>query len=201
MLDFRLRRTSVALLCTAISVMTLAAQQPPGNPGPGDDPRDDGGQPPPPMRGGPERRPMGQGPSAGRPGRPPIERMFGGVPPGRWWTNPSTVQLLGLSADQQKRIDTLFQQSRLKLIDLNAALQREEAMLEPLLDADRPDESKVLPQIDRVAQARADLEKANARMLLGFRGVLTPEQWKKLQTPPTPGGAPPPGGPGGRGPR
>jgi hypothetical protein len=32
-----------------------------------------------------------------------------------------------------------------------------------------------------VAQARAELEKANARMLLGFRGVLTQEQWKKLQ--------------------
>jgi len=114
------------------------------------------------------------------PNRTPMERPFHG-PPGRWWTDPALVQKLGLTADQQKRIDTLFQQNRLKLIDLSAALQKEEAVMEPLVEADRPDESQVLAQIDRVAQARAELEKANARMLLGFRGVLTQDQWKKLQ--------------------
>jgi periplasmic protein CpxP/Spy len=116
-----------------------------------------------------------------RPNRPPMERAFHAGPPGRWWMDPGMVQKLGLTADQQKRIDTQFQQSRLKLIDLSAGLQKEEAILEPLVEADRPDEAQVLAQIDRVAQARAELEKANARMLLGFRGVLTQEQWKKLQ--------------------
>lgn len=115
------------------------------------------------------------------PNRPPMERAFHGGPSGRWWMDPALVQRLGLTADQQKRIDSLFQQNRLKLIDLSAALEKEEAILEPLLEADRPDESQVLAQIDRIAQARADLEKANARMLLGFRGVLSLEQWKKLQ--------------------
>jgi Spy/CpxP family protein refolding chaperone len=110
-----------------------------------------------------------------------MERVFRPGPPGRWWTDPALIQRLGLTTDQQKRIDTLFQQNRLKLIDLSAGVQKEEAILEPLLEADRPDESQVLAQIDRIAQARAELEKANARMLLGFRGVLTLEQWKKLQ--------------------
>jgi Spy/CpxP family protein refolding chaperone len=125
-----------------------------------------------------------------RPNRPPMERAFRAGPPGRWWTDPALVQRLGLTADQQKRIDTLFQQNRLKLIDMSAGVQKEEAILEPLLEADRPDESQVLAQIDRIAQARAELEKANARMLLGFRGVLTLEQWKKLQAeePPRRGG-------------
>lgn len=127
------------------------------------------------------------GPPPMRPNRPPMERAFHGGPPGRWWMDPMLVQKLGLTADQQKRIDTLFQQSRLKLIDLSAGVQKEEALLEPLLEADRPDESQVLAQIDRVAQARAELEKANARMLLGFRGVLTLEQWKKLQSERPPG--------------
>jgi periplasmic protein CpxP/Spy len=116
-----------------------------------------------------------------RPNRPPMERAFRAGPPGRWWTDPALVQRLGLTPDQQKRIDTLFQQNRLKLIDQSAGLQKEEAILEPLLEADRPDESQVLAQIDRIAQARAELEKANARMLLGFRGVLTLDQWKRLQ--------------------
>jgi protein CpxP len=86
-----------------------------------------------------------------------------------------------LTADQQKKMDEIFQQHRLKLIDLNASLQKEEAILEPLVESDQPEESKIVTQIDRVAQARAELEKANARMLLGIRRVLNPDQWKKLQ--------------------
>jgi Spy/CpxP family protein refolding chaperone len=104
------------------------------------------------------------------------------------------AQKLGLTADQQKKMDEIFQQHRLKLIDLNASLQKEEAILEPLVESDQPEESKIVTQIDRVAQARAELEKANARMLLGIRRVLNPDQWKKLQVgvPRPPGGFPGP---------
>ena len=106
--------------------------------------------------------------------------MMGG-PPGKFWENPDVVRRLNLTADQQKKLDDVFQQSRLKLIDLHAALEKEEAMLEPLMRASQPDDSKVLPEIDKIAQARAELEKANARMLLGIRHVLTPEQWETMQ--------------------
>ncbi len=54
--------------------------------------------------------------------------------------------------------------------------------MEPMLAANPPDTNKVLAQIDKTAQARAELEKANAKMLLGIRNVLTPDQWTKLQT-------------------
>jgi Spy/CpxP family protein refolding chaperone len=102
-------------------------------------------------------------------------------PPGRWWNNPQLASKLALTAEQQKKMDDIFQQSRLSLIDLVAAVQKQELIMQPLLDADQPDEAKIIAQIDRVAQARADLEKSNARMLLGLRRVLTPDQWKKLQ--------------------
>ncbi|MEP7353318.1 MAG: periplasmic heavy metal sensor [Acidobacteriota bacterium] len=98
----------------------------------------------------------------------------------RWWRNSSTAQSLGLSSDQQKRMDKVLQQFRLKLVDVNGALQKEEIALEPLVGADKLDEAKIGAQIDRVAQARAELEKVNGRMLLGIRKQLTPEQWRKL---------------------
>ena len=53
--------------------------------------------------------------------------------------------------------------------------------MHPLMEAEQPDEGKILAQIDAIAQARAELEKANARMLLGIRQVLTPDQWTKLK--------------------
>jgi Spy/CpxP family protein refolding chaperone len=102
-------------------------------------------------------------------------------PPGRWWDDPDFVKKLGLSDDQQKKMDEIFNSSRLKLIDLFAAVQKEEAIMEPLVAVDPPDENKLLQQIDRVAQARAELEKANARILLGIRRQLSHEQWLKLK--------------------
>jgi Spy/CpxP family protein refolding chaperone len=118
----------------------------------------------------------GPGPDA-----PPMARAFHGVEHGRWWDNPRLAQQIGLTDDQKKKMDDIFQQHRLKLIDLDAALQKQEAVMHPLIEADQPDESKILSQIDAIAQARAELEKDRARMLFSIRQTLTPDQWKKLQ--------------------
>jgi periplasmic protein CpxP/Spy len=109
------------------------------------------------------------------------------------------VQKLGINSEQQKKIEDVFQQHRLKLVDLDASLKKEEITLEPLMSADSPDETKTLAQIDKVAQARAELEKANARFLFAIRRVLTPEQWKKLQEDSRPEAGPPQRGRGDRG--
>jgi Spy/CpxP family protein refolding chaperone len=165
----------------------------------------DGGPPP------PSARTPGQSPrSMGRDGGG-MRSDFRIAPPGMWWKNPDLIQKLTLTPDQQKRMDDIFQQSRLQLIDLKAAVEKEEVVLQPMLADNPPDTNKVLAQIDRTAQARANLEKANAKMLLGIRGVLTPDQWTKLQAEERenrrmmmqrfdrPGGRGGPGGPGGPG--
>jgi Spy/CpxP family protein refolding chaperone len=91
------------------------------------------------------------------------------------------IEKLGLTPEQQKKMDDVFQQSRLSLIDLTASLDKEEAILEPLVSAEQPDAEKIRAQVKRVAEARAELEKADANMLLGLRLLLTPDQWKNLQ--------------------
>jgi Spy/CpxP family protein refolding chaperone len=106
---------------------------------------------------------------------------MGIVPPGTWWKNPAVVTALTLTADQQKKLDDLFLQSRISLIHLHASLEEEQLKLEPLLNANPPDQAKSLAQISKIADLRADLEKANAKMLLSLRGVLTADQWTKLQ--------------------
>lgn len=140
----------------------------------------DGGSPPPP----PTRNSPGHGPGPGPMGRDggSMRSGFRIAPPGMWWKNPDLIQKLSLTVDQQKRMDDIFQKSRLDLIDLKATLEKQELLLRPMLAENPPDTNKVLAQIDKVAHARADLERGNARMLLGIRGVLTPDQWPKLQT-------------------
>jgi Spy/CpxP family protein refolding chaperone len=135
-------------------------------------------------------------------------------PPGIWWHNPDLIQKLTLTPDQQKKMDDILQQSKLQLIDLRANVEKQEVLMEPMLAANPPDTNKILAQIDQTAQARAELEKANAKMLLAIRNVLTPDQWTKLQAEgrerrhmrmqggpegrgPAPNGQPGPSGPGG----
>jgi len=168
------------LFLAGIAVLGQQAPPPPG---------EAPGSPPPPAA-----PPPPDAPPFAHPRRPPVEQALHIGGPGRWWNNPQMAQKLGLTPEQQKRMDDIFQQNRMKLIDLNALLQKEEATMEPLMEADQPDEARILAQIDRVAQARAELEKADARMLLGIRRTLTADQWKKLQAE---GG--PHRGPGGRG--
>ena len=171
------RRFAFVLIVSA----AIALAQPPQGQGPGP------GGPPPGGFGGPGGHEI---PPPPRASRPPMERS---LPPGTWWRNPDMVQKLGINSDQQKKIEDVFQQHRLKLVDLDATVKKEEITLEPLMSEDSPDESKTLAQIDKVAQARAELEKANARFLFAIRRVLTPDQWKKLQELSRPPGGPPPG--------
>jgi Spy/CpxP family protein refolding chaperone len=104
------------------------------------------------------------------------------MPPGKWWNREDIVKKLKLTQDQRKKMDEIFQDLRGKLMETNFSVDKEEAVLEPLMEASQPDDSKILPQIDRIAQARADLEKVEARLVLGLRHVLTVEQWRLLQS-------------------
>ena len=114
-------------------------------------------------------------------GRPPMERTFHDEHFGRWWNNPKIAQAVGLSDDQKKKMDDIFQQHRLKLVDLHANLEKQQLLMRPMIEADQPNESQVLAQIDKIAQARAELEKADAHMLFDIRKVLTADQWQKLK--------------------
>lgn len=99
---------------------------------------------------------------------------------GRWWDNRGTARKLSLNSEQQRRMDTIFEANKPALINLYTNLQREELNLANLSHADLHDESKVFAAIDRVSQARSDLEKENAHILLQIRQQLGPQQLEAL---------------------
>jgi len=103
-------------------------------------------------------------------------------PGGAWWKNSEIVRKVNLSDEQVKKISQTFLDHKLKLIDLQADLEKQELHLQPLMDIDQPDESKVGSQIDLISAARGKLEKENALMMLDIRRWLSAEQWKKLKS-------------------
>jgi Spy/CpxP family protein refolding chaperone len=134
------------------------------------------------MQGGPDGpRPSGPQGDFGQHGPKGGGELQGILPPGRWWKNAEAVKAVGLNDGQIQKIETIVLDSRMKLVDIHASLEKEEIKLDPLLEADNPDENAVFGAIDRIAAARANLEKANAQMAFAIRRVLTPEQWKTLR--------------------
>lgn len=101
-------------------------------------------------------------------------------PPGRWWDDRKLAHNLNLRSDQQKKMDDIFNSGKTNLLQLYSNLQREELHLGSMSSAELSDETKVFASIDRVAQARAELEKANAHILLQIRKELDASQLTAL---------------------
>ena len=96
--------------------------------------------------------------------------------PGRWWDDRKTVKTLNLRSDQQHRMDDIFNAGKGNLNTLFENLQHEQQRFVSMSPEDLQDETKVFAEIDRVAQCRAELEKANFHLLLQIRGEMDPDQ-------------------------
>ena len=113
----------------------------------------------------------------------PMSTVHSGLqlgPPGRWWDDKHYAKALHLRSEQQKRMDSLFEQNKANLVSKYQALQQEESKMEALSRADALDEGALFAQIDRVAQARADLEKANTHLMLLVRKEMDADQTARL---------------------
>jgi len=118
-----------------------------------------------------------------------------------WWRDPELRQKLQLSDDQSQKIEKIARDHQMRQIDLRAEIKKQDVLLQSLLEADTPDEAQVLAQVDKLSQARAQLEKSRVEMFLAIRHVLTADQVKKLRdlphrvAMPGPGPEPPEGAP------
>jgi len=110
--------------------------------------------------------------------------MRGGLqlgPPGRWWDDRGFAKSLGLRPEQKKKMDDIFNANKGTILLRYQSLQQDEARLEDATREEQLDEASIFAAIDRVAQARASLEKANAHMLLLIRREMDKDQTERLE--------------------
>jgi len=96
----------------------------------------------------------------------------------KWWNSDQYRRELGLTADQSRRLEEIFQTALPNLRVAKKALDDAEADFESLVQ--RGDDTAVLQQVDKVETSRAELNKARTKMLLKMRRALTTDQWVKL---------------------
>ncbi len=111
---------------------------------------------------------------------PPARAQMPEVPLGKWWKRPKIVQELGITAEQQGKLDEIFARHRREFVDLKADVEKKQLDVEDLMGRKDSDPKKVTAAIDNVEASRAKLRKAVALMVLDMRSVLTAEQWKMV---------------------
>ena len=194
-------RTVIAVvLAFAVAAPALAQGRggggPPGGGGPGGGGPGGGmggpgggmGSPPQFPNGG--QGPMGSGPMGNVPppsprsqttDNPPHPGLQLGPPGQKWWDDKTFVKSLKLRPEQQARMDAIFEQNRSALLSRLASAQQADMQMDELSRSSAPDESALLAQIDRVAQAHAELDKATTHMLLQMRKEMDADQIRRLE--------------------
>jgi Spy/CpxP family protein refolding chaperone len=89
---------------------------------------------------------------------------------------PELMSELKLSDSQKQRLADLRDQRRRNAIEARADLQIAALDLGKLMREDRPNRSAIDEQIDKIAQRRAALRKAEVASMLDMREVLTTQQ-------------------------
>lgn len=95
----------------------------------------------------------------------------------KWWQADSFIKELGLSAEQTRRLEEIFQKALPILKTQKTTLDLAEERFEKLMASGDAD---AMEQINVVEAARAELNKTRALMLWNMRKVLTDDQWAKF---------------------
>jgi Spy/CpxP family protein refolding chaperone len=152
---------------------------PPGAPGPGSP-----GTGPGPGSGGPNiPGPNGsRSPASGAKG--PGSAAHSGMqlgPVGRWWDDKSVVRTIGLSREQQQKMDVIFNANKPAILQSYKSFLSEQSKYEKISKQAQVDQTALFTAIDNVSKARAALQKATAQMQLQIRQQMDPDQIAKLE--------------------
>jgi len=101
--------------------------------------------------------------------------------PFAWWKSEQFRKDLGLTREQCARIDKVFEAAVPRLRQSKQELDREEAELSRLIEADAG-EAQVARELDKVEAIRGNLNKMRTLMLLHQRELLSAEQRVKFKT-------------------
>jgi Spy/CpxP family protein refolding chaperone len=91
------------------------------------------------------------------------------------------AQKIGLTPDQVTKIRQEMLGLHAKAVDLHAKMEHAKIEVVRLLAADKIDEHAVDAQVDEGAKAESEMHKLHIGTMLRVRGLLTPEQLKKLE--------------------
>jgi hypothetical protein len=96
----------------------------------------------------------------------------------KWWMSDEYKRELGLTTDQSRRVEEVFQAALPTLRTQKKALDAAEQEFQQVMQ--RGNYSSVMEKVDHLEAARANLSTTRTMMLVNMRKLLTTDQWIKL---------------------
>jgi len=104
------------------------------------------------------------------------------MPHGKWWYSRHSSEKLNLSDEEKSKLDEKFFESRLKLIDLKSAVEKERLQLDKLMESETLNEKAVMEQFKKLEAARANLAAERFEFVLEVRKIIGFERFQQIKT-------------------
>jgi len=103
-------------------------------------------------------------------------------PPGKWWRREAVVQQLQLTAEQQGKLDEIFNGAANDLIDARAEVEKLQISLRAEIERPQLRRQEIQKIAVRLGEARGKQFEHEVMMLVDMRGVLNDSQWTRMRT-------------------
>ena len=110
-----------------------------------------------------------------QPGKPPAR-------PAPWWADDKSKKELGLTAEQVKQLDDIYNSAKDELAADRETFDRERKELDKMIDESKAERWMVTRQIDKTETARSTMNKLWLMTMYRMHQQLTPDQRLKLQS-------------------
>ncbi len=103
------------------------------------------------------------------------------IPGGKWWRMPNISDKLKLTQEEQKKLDSLFIQSRNQLITIKSNMEKGRLELEEILDKKEFDESACMDRFKKIQDTRSDLAAERFKYFIEVRKILGEGRFQTLK--------------------
>ncbi len=104
------------------------------------------------------------------------------IPHGKWWYSRHASEKLNLSDEEKSKLDDKFFESRLKLVDLKSAVEKERLQLDKLVESETLNEKAAMEQFKKLESARANLSAERFGFVMEVRKILGFDRFQQLNT-------------------
>ena len=102
------------------------------------------------------------------------------MPHGKWWKIPAVTEELKITDSEQKKLDKLYIDSRRKMIDLKATVEKEKLELEIILDGENFSKKSCMNQYKKLQTAKDKLAAERFYFIVEARDLFGQERFAKI---------------------
>ncbi len=103
------------------------------------------------------------------------------LPSGKWWKLPKIAKDLNITPEEQKKLNSMYAQTRRQMIDMKGELQKELLEIDLLFDEENFDKTACLNRFKKMQKARTDIAIEQFKFITEVRKLFGKERFEQLK--------------------